>query len=380
MSSLGTVVIFALAVAVEAAPHQGQPEFPSVGAWFDAAWDEAQGLPDLEDHSIAWRVETWDLPSPAEIARLRDQVSGRPDHPGRHTLERVERCNAGDPPIIRYQLWSRGDGAWRIAESYEGGGYLDGALNGQSAWQMTPRRLDRGSDAAFAGDSMASLRSTLYTFWPQVSRLYFGGLSDGAISEIQRSECVERDDGSWSVDLWWGESIGSADYVAEVSGTWDSRTGLGRIESERIRINSAHPASVGSGAEYLDWEYVPELSRWIAGRVEERRADDELERVIVFEGVKLGQPGEFERATAMPRANRADLVRGQPTFVQVVDHRPSARTGTSSGSTDGGADAVVPDNRSHSIGRIWRRWLGWIVAGSIVVGLLLLRLHRKQTV
>jgi hypothetical protein len=222
---------------------------------------------------------------------------------------------------------------------------------------------------------MQSLKSTLYVFWPEINRMMFGGLSDGVISGIKR-DALRWDGSKWRVTLWWGESRDRAKLTTEVSGRWDEQLERGFVESEKITSNTVRPDSVGSGAVYKDWRFVPEIQRWVAGRTEEHAADGRLERVIAFEGASAGERGDFALVTALPDAEAADPIRGDTTFLQLVDFRRGIAKDRSAPSDPLGSAAPLPGGR-NGFEHVWRRWLAWVVVAILVSSLVALRIFRK---
>lgn len=345
-----------------------------IEAWFEREWAAAQAMPDLGDCSIAWNLEFWSVPPEDEIARLRESVAGKPDHPGRRELERIDRCLLGDPPVLARRVWARSAEAWRSNTTFERGGFIDSSMSPKFVWQLGHAQLTIG-DLAEADGSMADVRSELYTFWPELGRLLFGGLSDGAISGMTRGT-LQWDGSLWTVTLAFGPPDKSPALETEISGRWDPALARGFVVGERVVTNTVRPADIGSELVYDEWKYIEALGRWVASRVEERAPDGGLQRAYVFVDAWKGSPGEFEQVVAVPKIDADDPVRGRPTFTRLVDYRNGTlRDREGNGETFN--RALPLSDRPEA--RAWHRWLGWVTAAALLGGLIAIRLRRRTS-
>jgi len=87
---------------------------------------------------------------------------------------------------------------------------------------------------------------------------------------------------------------------------------------------------------------------------------------------------EFEAVTRTPDFDGSDAVRGRVTFTQVTDFRegtPSYEIKTA----EGAVQALNVEDTPVGHGRSVLRTTGWVVAGSLVVLLVLLRLRRGSS-
>jgi len=328
-------------------------------------------MPDLGDGSFSWRLEFWDLPENprAELSKLREQVEGRPDHPGRREIERIEAALAGSPHALKRRLWARDVGHWRLNIDYRLGGYADTAAAGDTLWQLSHSELMIGTEEN--KPAVETIATQRYSFWPEINRLIFGGLSHGVISGIRPGE-LTWDGEEWRVPLRFGPAD-EPSYEAVLVGRWDEGRERGFVERQILLGSAVQPAAVGTEYRYSDWRYVSEMDRWIAGRVEDVSPEGKVLRAYVFESWDPGRDGDFERVLAVPSPDSPDPVRGELTFTRLVDYRRNALR-EREGAGEQFAETVPLERR----GGAWRNWLGWVSAAGLAAGLIALYLHRRM--
>ncbi len=351
------------------------PTKADVAAWFDREWDRAQQMPNLGDGSLCWRVEFWDLPAnpEKELANLREQVEGRPDHPARHQVARIERILAGNPPHRLRCLWAHNEDHWRVNTTFGNSAFADTAMAGNTVWRLSHSQLMVGTDKT--QPAMQTVMSELYTFWPEVNRLVFGGLSHGVISGIRRGE-LRWDGREWRVTMSFGPPDGAPNFESVISGRWDNALDRGFVEREIITISVPKPETVGTEYRYSDWQLVAPLNQWIASRVEDVTPGGRVQRAYVFDSWRPGGEGDFEEVLAVPSPNATDPVRGELLFTRLVDYRRNAVRERKNAQEQFARAVPIRQPGGPSI---WRSWLGWVSAAALATGLVVLYIHRRST-
>jgi hypothetical protein len=329
-------------------------------------------MPDLGDASICWRLEHWDMPPDpqARLSELRRAVRGRPDHPGHAEIRRLERLVRHDPPASLRCLWSRDSEHWRCNMTYEGGAYIDLARDGGTVWMLKPHGL-AVADAGAVAEDIPEFQGALYTFWPELSRIVFGGLSAGVISHLSPGP-VRWDGERWRVRLSL-ESEGEEFFASELQGTWHAEADRGFVEKSTI-VQAANADAIGATATYTGWRFVAEVGRWVAERVEERAPDGRLERAYAFVSASAGETGEFRRMIELPLDRHSDPVRGELTYTRLEDHRRGVSRERDPQTGEMGRPEALPGRTFRDV---WRSWLGWVAAAALSTGLIGLYIRRS---
>lgn len=369
LSPIFLLQFLAFSTALAQSPIESQVE-----AWFEQEWADAQQMPDLGDGSFCWRVEFWDFPAnpESELVKLRAQVEGRPDHPARQDIERIERALRGDAQHSRHCLWARDKSHWRMNSTYENGAYYDTAFVGKRLWRLTNNELIIASESTT--QVVQQTMSTLYTFWPQINRFMFGGFSHGVISKM-RPGTIQWDGREWRVTMSFGpENEPSLQTI--ISGRWDEEAGRGFVEREVIILSIPKPGTVGLEYRYSDWRFVEPLGRWVATKVEKRSPEGQPQRIDVFEMWHEGTPGDFDKVTATPSPDTNDPIREELSIVRLVDHRRGVVRERQRGESAFGNQIALEGTGE---GGAWRNWLGWFSAAALGTGLVALFLKRRMT-
>lgn len=125
----------------------------------------------------------------------------------------------------------------------------------------------------------------------------------------------------------------------------------------------------------LECAWSEPLARWIANRVEWRKPDGRLDRVIRIVRVDRVAEAAFVKVFDVPPIQGEDPVRGATRFQAVVDHRGGGAVHVGSNDVQGTA---FRHGKSSPLAGLWRRWLGVIVALLLVGGLVVLRVRRTN--
>jgi hypothetical protein len=351
-----------------AAPAFAAPTREQVQAWFDAEWKEANEFPSFGHMSIAWRLEEYTALDADEVARLRSEVEGRPEHPRLIDLQRIdERARTGKPTIIgRYQLFWDGDGAWRYCTSYDSV-YIDHVQHARQPWRMSDTTLIMLDPERMGKDDEHQTDRQRNVFIPSLGRLLYGGLSAGRISQLVPSPVQIEGDG-WSVTLArTAPGSTTTSFEATVRGRWDTDAGRGFVTSWTI-TSSPRSETVGSGYAIEDWHVDATAGRWIARRAVHRDARGRATRADILESVTLLEHGGIEAYLAPPGPDATDPVRGKVTYTGFSDLRnaPPAPPSTTT------PPWTQPPERP---GLGWRH-AGWGVL-SLAVGVLIASIVRR---
>lgn len=315
-------------LALSAAASAQSPTQEQVQAWFDAEWKAADRFPDFGDHAMHWVVENHFVPSPEELARLRAEVVGKPEHPDRQSLDRYEARLRGLPTLRRSTLWCRDRDHWRHNMDGEDPRAIpwDTVLTPRHGWHLTKYSLQ----VADSGDGYGpqfDLPNQVRSLWPEVGQLLTGGLTLGN-SFFARlvPQPATVDQFGWQVVAHRvGRNTGTVAYEVVFEGIWDPVAARGFVTS-MAQYSPAPERALVELRLTKDWQYEPTLERWIAHRAELYSKDTKLDRVLRFDGMTIGDRGRFEAVTAIPRHDRDEPVRGQLTFTRLMDYSDGSIT------------------------------------------------------
>ena len=300
-SLLGCVVL----AGVSAAPT---PE-----TWLRSEWEAARGEYSFPGVEIRYTVELCYVPPPEELAALRREVQGKPDHPGWRDLEVYDRRLGDGPDRISVRVWLA-DGEWRVSQT--GGAAsppVDYATANGVSWSLSPNTLNLvDSDSPppqrdYAGLVGANLSA--------LSRLLHGYIGIGEAKGAVLGE-IHEGSGRWTV-------VAEGDGLrASFEGRWSEDLGRGFVE--RMVIEQSLPQFVGAVTEFQEWRYDEPLGQWVAGRVVEHKPDGTVDRLFVFDTTAPVTREEFESLVTAPRLDRPDPIRGDLRVTKVSDFRSDA--------------------------------------------------------
>lgn len=369
-------LVLAMTIGAFSLPAPAATSPDAVRAWLNEEWARAQELPHFDGFSIAWRLLEHTTHSEEEIARLRDEVQGKPHHPMRTVLELIdERARTGRPSVTgEFRLFLAGE-AWRFCESLPNGEYIDRARTPTQPWQLSSRSLVL-FDPRDAGVQGRSVDGQEFTFMPMVGELLFGALNLGRISRISLQP--PRIDGNrWRAIARSAAAPGpKAVFAVEYAGRWNDDLGRGFVDEFTIIEHGSRPEVVGERRLFRDWAFHPIARMWIAARSDRYLASGKLTRTLELISVDPLPPGGFAAIAAPPAVNGADPIRGSFTFTSIVDHRESS---FSQREPDTGSwqHSSLPTPPRASPGG-WLRILGWsvLVAASALLAFLIVRRRR----
>lgn len=363
--SIAAVVIACIAAHVNGAPMLGVDE-KQVAQWLEQAMKSAAEPLKLGECSIEWQREVHYTPPMDEILRMREEVRGKPEHPALTLLAQYEQRLAGRPEIHGLRVWYRGRSEWRVCLDFGAGkqaAYWDKASTRSHCWTLQPDTLAvAGNAAGFPGQT---IDSTEHQIQSEIGAMAHGGLASLSKSNYQvKSVYVDRR--SWIAEL--SRTFDGVEYLAEVRGTWDEQLSRGFVDSVQTRSASSELELVIA----QDWRDEPTAGCWLAHRVEIRDGAGKLMNAYQIVAVRPSSAEEFEQLTRIPAVDGNDPLRGASTFTRFVDYRSEMITEKAA---HGGMNSTVMYAQSDR--SIWQRWIGWAVAGMLVLGFLLIVARRK---
>lgn len=334
-------------------------------AWLEQAWTDAQELPQLDGVVLRIRSTNVDQGAPGELERLRADVSGRPDHPGRRRLDSLEQTALGLPYWSVMTVRLADSNRWRINFDDSHGFFFDTALNDGVFWRFGANQLTIGE--ASAAPPGFEPESSLADFRQSIGFLRTGGFHLASSLGLTRDEAVSME--SQGVFRFRATQQGGA--VVEFAGRWSEEVGRGFIDEFRlVKIPGA------AGEERMswvmrDWKFDLTLGDWIAARVEEFAADGRPIARWELVDANLEPPERLEELLEIPRWDGADPLRDPLTVRAVADHRDSGSK--MSHVEQGRLEPVSPASRT--VGGIFGSVAWWWAIPPLVV-LVVVRIRR----
>jgi hypothetical protein len=331
-------------------------------AWWDRVTVVAGDNDSLDGVCIAYRVDMLQVPRADELARLRREVEGKPDHPARVQLSIYDRRLQLDGKDGDQRMVWRYKGMWRYngqplsdPEAYSDLVWGDGV-----AWGLSQNTLLL-ADPATAARHPYGLPGVSSNMTFELMALTGAGIGLAHFNSIRLIPVV-------SDGVRWTAQGGTPDGRLRVkaNGTWSEETGWGTVDS-------VHTSDLWVKA--TEWMYCEPLGMGIAGRVDICDSDGKIDRRITLNSAVPFTPREFLAISRPPKIDGSDPIRGKTTFREVVDVRGSTPL---LGHIQAGALVQL---RSESHGREPEdrlRVLGWIIAASSIATLGVTWVRRRR--
>ena len=370
-------VALCLVIAATNPTRAQAPE--EVSAWFREEWKAAADPLAFNGFALSFHIEYPARFTDAELALLRAEAEGKPDHPNWSEIRAEEQRRRQPADASRHTIWSDGRGRWRYSHSYldsvsDTPAFVDSTVAGDAMWRMTRESLHVASTGlGTSTPNFGDPRTSLGTIRWHLRALLFGFLGEASAAGVAPEAGVELDSaGEWTIHA-------GAPGIARsrFEGRWDPDAHRGFVS--RVTIVDQPPDLQGSvGVRFLldGWRFDADAGRWIAGSVTEVRPDGVVDHRLVTGDASPVSPEEFERLVAMPPMTGEDPVRGAVSFTSLYDHRPGTRKRfdiAPDRSTTGATD--LPGARSY---RAWRLG-GWLTAAALVALFVVLRIRRSHT-
>lgn len=339
-----------------------------VQAWLDQVWELASASTDDRGLRVRWRERAVYVPSSERLAEIKARIIGHPQHPERAKLAEYESILAGRPPTAELTLWIVGD-EWRcnLDPIEPPRPYWDRTVRRQHSWSLsedTLVRIDPRRDVP-AGYEYSSETSGL-----RGKALAFatGGLSALPIRGVSAPRIVP------SGDVWHAEAEteGGRVNVQGHRGTAASPPGI-----TQVRFTNQH----GQVTVYTSdgWRESPVLQSGVAERVRVHNDWEPGTTDLLLLELDRCEVAELHRVTRMPPVEGDDAVRGRTTFRSVQDFSGSVPMQSRVSEEQGAGrseEAQSVQQGYESYARL--RVLGWVVAVSLLVLLIALRVQRRS--
>lgn len=370
------IALLANAVVGLAATHQNDMT-AQITAWVHDEMARASqwwqlGQPLGAAVRVDWSYEDFFSLSPAQLADLRSQVEGRPQHPRSHELKVVERHLRGEPVTMSLAVLVDGEQRWRFLMDFQNGAYQDAVYNHPVSWKMSDRTVELLDPDGVAADvPQQAVRSERFVFVPDLDRLFFGGL--GSLSQMSLVPVSVVPEGQrWLVHM----AGATQSFVARLRIRWDTEADRGFVEELVFaKVDKASGALESDETErYGDWKLVEGL----AG---DRRAATSIDlirpgangpwRRISFRGARVLNDTEFTAALTPPARETRDAIRGPVASHAIADYV----RGTVEEVDSQGRSTVVsplPTLATSERPSFWR-WVGWVTLGALIAAVIAVR-------
>lgn len=352
----------------------GQPQHETVRAWFDAEWERSLKFPSFDGYSIAFETADHLPVDPDEVARLRAQVKGKPEHPQFADLMQYEAMLKA-PVVNRFRVFSGGQDRWRFNADMQGGVWLDVAISDRASWNLTSdilRLFDRSQEGI---DLEQSVGSHTYTFMPILGRILWGGLTLGRQASLTPSDFRVAGD-RWSVTLATKpESPPNVTFHVVVEGRWDDSAKRGFAEALKVIKNGFAPEAVGESDRYLDWTYEPAAQRWLCRRIEQFDPKGKLLHVYRLLSIEPLPAGGLDAVLRAPEPTGEDVIRG-PLTVRHFEDRASRKYRSVAGGVVSESRPLPMSSTPKRPSTSWLRPVGWTILAVLVVTFIAMKFRR----
>lgn len=344
----------------------------AIRAWLVREAEAANDLDFLRDRLVTIDYTEHAPLSLAELEQLRENVKGKPNHPGRRTLERYEEC----PRTVRLEFRIRGRGEWRIGSTQQDSeekSYRDTIMTDELAWSLSERALvlidhSRGwPDRRDLSRRETSLDARLFgLFLP-----FKAGPDDRLDSESIRVT-INGDE-----ETWTAFAASDDNRTFRIMGRWSEEHQRPFFERLRVRWPGLDEDDPGSRTDCGAWRWIPEANRWAATESTRFHPDDTIRHTLRLVSVEREPPGYFEEVSTPPQIDGADPIRGEVTATVVNDYTPEHATFKAIGGDRSVEETTVFD-RVEDSGRSTLRITGWFAAGAIAALLIAIRVRRAR--
>lgn len=346
---------------------------PTLGSleWFANRLNQPVEPTQLNGYYIEFTDRKWPVDGDsATLEELRSRVQGKPEHPERRQLERLEKQLELDGFLWRYRIWYQDDEHWRVSSDTDDPDvpiqFHDAAQSGPSdSWMWAQGSLTL-YDAGHLPEGQSS--STLLLHLQQFVRCFVDVSIRVARPPV--SPTTSRLDGTtWLATAESDDRSRVINYQGSLS---PSGTAIELLLVEHK--NHPNPKFQGMATFYSDWAYDEALHRRIPHVIKRVSGDGRLEDVCEYGVVRPLHGGEIEEVTRTPDAIAGtDAIRDATLIEEIIDRRPgggsvvNAHTGQETGT-------LKPEEVGSNLGSLY--WIAWGAAGALVAGIVWLRVRR----
>lgn len=349
-----------LSVSTIGSQTLADPSTEQVLEWYKTQLDEASKPYTFDGFSLRWDTHLYTMMSDDELAQMRRDVEGKPDHPGRMQLQLHDQAKSRGYILNQHQLFANGKDQWRYNFSQVDLYYTDSVLSRNASWRTTPTeiRLYSPADSLSGADPRLTVRHDENVFTVDVDRIFFG--LAGAMRRVG-AEVVTADvqGDNWTVTASSPTVVNGRSVVSyEIAGEWNSEARRGFVRSVR---NLTYPSAEWEGdTETFDaWVIDPKHDIWYCPKVIISKQNGRKYRSV--ENISLsGLPeGGFPAVIVPPTHGGSDAVRGKYTQTVVTDYPRGKRTEYNK---DGSAHSSALELIELSDSRwSWLRPFGWVL-------------------
>jgi len=360
------MVVYAAAIFLSAGAHAQSPA--AVTGWID---QQASSGADYGESrfEIVYQRRLYPATSAAQVAALEREVAGKPDHPLHGQLETAKRRLEKPDEIVVHVHWES-PVSWRLSTTYKYEDkelpYADFAVTADGAWALTAQQLTIVDPKSFPPNQ--DYLSLVTEFETVAQDILFGGLSLPKRLGLTRGPVVMNGDK-------WECTFSNPDRTYTFRGTWDETAARGFVTSYRL-VRGPDPAFVGTERVMSGWARHGDL--WIAADAIEHRPDGRPTASTKFVSIRPLTKSDFQTATATPKVDGADVLRGPVTVARVYDLRPGRMEASFPTDPERAPVSLEEPGETTSLRRA-----GWVTAGVLVLvfaGLIGRRLRRSSSV
>lgn len=323
-------------------------------------------------HYTATSLERTDT---SVLPRLREEVWGKPEHPKRSLIKRLERVEKFGPEVRRQTLWLMGDSARLNREPLwpDSADFFDVCTLPDSGWRLSP------GQAVLTGP-MGSEPPGYQVVVPIGSAvneiLSFWGAGWAALGSFEGPhEFQSLEGGAWRASV--SSDKGSLRTTTVLEGEYNPQTGHGRIISMRAtQEGSPAPGWVETAS---DWRFDAALQRELAHQVVVHFKGAPFRR-LTLDRVEPLTRAEFDRISRPPSLTGSDPIRGKYVFTQLSDFSGSDTEHTLINKNTGAIQDVIHERRTDPFAGKRSAWFtpaAWAAVASISAALVYLRLARR---
>ena len=342
-----------------------------VESWLEERLKEAERPQNLDGIALTWHVAHPPSGTAEDLAQLRSLVAGKPIHPLRAQIERLEHELQYGPASETFTLWYERDNRWRLNREVAhqpSVPYVDVACKGDLAWSLTSVHVNVvDSDSAPSGYEYANQQQD---FKLHINSFLLNNLDVCSRFGARVEEVVSRDQANWSAVLQTAD--GTREYL--VSGHWSETAGQPFIDSLDMIYTGESETSKRS-IDYADWRYDDVLARWTPHEVVHLKGDGTPWFALsVVESVAYDS-NELDALLEPPTPAGSDPIRGAYTFRSLNDFRPGVESGfvLTEGEMTERPLPVSPRGGAMALRRI-----GWWALALLVAAFVGIRLWQKR--
>lgn len=336
----------------------------SAREWFEKNWVEHQAKWS-ENTRIEWIEEQYDLPTKAELARMRREVPGHPDHPDKLRLQTAERRLVKGPDKITRVVWMGKEGSLRRSESWPAVSQdTDEVITPGLAWTRSGEQLTAidPKEGYPPGHNYAPVPNSVKN---EVALFLRGGFSIRAGSvPLELTKFRERG------TKWWA-NVENEKYGLGLllEGDWDAADGNGHCN--KVTITRLRPSQdeVGRRWEFTDWKYNDVLHQDVAGKVSEYSADGRLISVNRLKSITAVSKEEIKKVFRIPELGYTeDSYRGRVKLTSLYDYRGGGEPKIHFYDPDSDKEEVIKESQLPAEKNYRRfRMLGWVTGGMVIL-------------